>query len=75
MLTITKVHQIMQGMTLDEELGQMLLVEYIGSDYTDPNTELRSMIIQGHVGGYLYQPGALVNKNFDPPADTIAGVD
>ena len=72
---LTKVHQIMQGMTLDEELGQMLLVEYIGSDYTDPNTALRSMIIQGHVGGYLYQPGALVNKNFDPPADTIAGVD
>jgi beta-N-acetylhexosaminidase len=72
---LTKVHRIMQSMTLDEELGQMLLVEYIGSDYTDPNTPLRGMILQGHVGGYLYQPGELVNKNFDPPADTIAGVD
>ena len=60
----------MQGMTLDEELGQMLLVEYIGSDYTNPNTELHRMITEGHIGGYLYQP---VNGNFDAPADTIIG--
>lgn len=65
---LAKVHQIMQGMTLDEELGQMLLVEYMGSDYT--NTALPMMITEGHIGGYLYQP---VNGNFDAPADTIAG--
>ncbi|MBV9258046.1 MAG: glycoside hydrolase family 3 [Ktedonobacteraceae bacterium] len=70
---LARVNQIMQGMTLDEELGQMLLVEYVGADYS--NTELPSMITQGHIGGYLYQPGEKVNKNFDPPADTIAGVD
>ncbi len=69
---LTKIHQIMQGMTLDEELGQMLLVEYMGSDYTDPNTELHKMITEGHIGGYLYQP---VNGNFDAPADTITGAD
>ena len=65
---LTKVHQIMQGMTLDEELGQMLLVEYVGSDYT--NTALPAMITEDHIGGYLYQP---VNGNFDTPADTIDG--
>ncbi len=69
---LTRVDQIMQGMTLDEELGQMLLVEYIGSDYNNTNTALHGMITEGHIGGYLYQP---VNGNFDPPADTIAGVD
>jgi len=66
-----KVEQIMQTMTLEEKLGQMLLVEYVGADYA--NTKLPAMITEGHVGGYLYQPGALVNRNFDPPADTIAG--
>jgi beta-N-acetylhexosaminidase len=70
---LTKVHQIMQSMTLDEELGQMLLVEYMYSDY--PSTELPKMITEDHIGGYLYQPGSDANLNFDPPADTIAGVD
>jgi beta-N-acetylhexosaminidase len=70
---LTKVHQIMQSMTLDEELGQMMLVEYMYSDY--PYTELPKMITEDHIGGYLYQPGSDANYNFDAPADTIAGVD
>ncbi|MBV9615675.1 MAG: hypothetical protein JO031_09485, partial [Ktedonobacteraceae bacterium] len=69
---LARVNQLMQGMTLDEELGQMLMVEYVGSDYNNTNTELHGMITDGHIGGYLYQS---VNGNFAAPADTIAGVD
>lgn len=62
---LTKVEQIMLGMSLDEKLGQLLLVEFIGSDYA--NTELPDMIKQ-HVGGYLYQ---YKNSNFAAPTNTI----
>ncbi len=62
---LTKVDQIMQGMSLDEKLGQLLMVEFFGSDYQ--STELPYMISQQHVGGFLYQP---VNHNFDAPNNT-----
>ncbi len=63
---LTKVDQIMKGMTLDEKLGQLIMVEFFGSDYA--NTELPYMIGQQHVGGYLYQD---VNGNFHAPSNTI----
>jgi len=66
---LTKVQQIMQGMSLDQKLGQLLMVEYIGTGYKD--TGLQYMIAQQFVGGYLYQA---VNNNFAAPHDTIGGV-
>jgi beta-N-acetylhexosaminidase len=59
----------MQQMSLDQKLGQLLMVEYIGTDYQA--TGLQYMIAQQFVGGYLYQP---VNNNFVAPHDTIGGV-
>ena len=62
---LARVQQIMAGMTLDQKLGQLLIVEYLGNDYT---TELQYMIAHQYVGGFLYQAS---NHNFDPP-DNIA---
>ena len=64
---LTKVDQMIQGMSLDEKLGQLLMVEFFGSDYQ--NTELPYMVSQQYVGGFLYQP---VNHNFDAPNDTVS---
>ncbi len=63
---LTRVGSMMQGMSLDEKLGQLLMVEFFGSDYQ--STELPYMISQQHVGGFLYQP---VNGNFHAPNDTM----
>ncbi|GAC1425446.1 MAG: hypothetical protein PVS3B3_32070 [Ktedonobacteraceae bacterium] len=63
---LTKTDQIIQGMSLDEKLGQLLMVEFFGSDYQ--STELPYMVSQQHVGGFLYQP---VNSNFHAPNNTI----
>src|SRR5947209_9628242 len=32
---LAKVQQLMQGMSLDQKLGQLLLVEYLGNSYQD----------------------------------------
>ena len=64
---ITKVEKMIQGMSLDEKLGQLLMVEFFGSDYQ--STELPYMVAQQHVGGFLYQP---VNGNFHAPNDTMS---
>jgi len=64
---LTKVDQMVQGMSLDEKLGQLLMVEFFGSDYQ--NTELPYMVSQQYVGGFLYQP---VNHNFAAPNNTIS---
>ncbi len=63
---LAKVDKIIQGMSLDEKLGQLLMVEFFGSDYQ--STELPYMISQQYVGGFLYQP---VNGNFHAPNDTL----
>jgi beta-N-acetylhexosaminidase len=65
---LTKVDQIMKSMTLDEKLGQLIMVEFFGSGYA--NTELPYMVNQQHVGGYLYQ---VVNGNFNAPSNTVDG--
>lgn len=59
----------MAGMTLDQKLGQLLIVEYIGNSYA--GTELQYMIAKQYVGGFLYQES---NHNFDPPYDIIGNV-
>src|SRR5260370_15110037 len=59
----------MTGMTLDENRGQLLIVEYIGNNYT--GTALQYMIARKYVGGFLYQE---INQNFTPPYDVISNV-
>lgn len=67
--TLTKVNQILQGMTLDEKLAQMILVEYVGADYQQSG--LQQMVKQ-NIGGYLIQPDG--NSNFSGPVNTIDAV-
>jgi beta-N-acetylhexosaminidase len=66
---LAKVQQIMAGMTLDQKLGQLLIVEYIGNSYA--GTELQYMVAKQYVGGFLYQES---NHNFEPPYNTISNV-
>jgi beta-N-acetylhexosaminidase len=61
--------QLMDGMSLDQKLGQLIVVEYLGNDYQ--NSGLQYMVTQQYVGGVLYQT---VNNNFDPPDDTVDGL-
>src|SRR5947209_4718342 len=66
---LEKVQQIMAGMTLDQKLGQLIVVEYLGNNYQDG---LQYMISQQYVGGYAYQES---NHNFDPPYNVASKVD
>src|SRR5260370_22655467 len=59
---LAKVQQIMAGMTLDQKLGQLLIVEYIGNSYA--GTELQYMIGKQYGGGFFYQES---NHNFEQP--------
>lgn len=71
---LAKVQQIMAGMTEDQKLGQLIMVQYFGNIYQD--TLLPEMISQQFVGGYLYQPGDGThgNSNFDTPTDTVSSI-
>ena len=66
---LAKVRQIMAGMTLDQKLGQLIIVEYLGNSYT--GTDLHDMVANQYVGGFLYQA---VNHNFEPPYNVIENV-
>jgi beta-N-acetylhexosaminidase len=66
---LAKVQQIMANMTLDQKLGQLIIVEYLGNDYAASG--LQYMISQQYVGGFLYQQS---NHNFDAPYDSISNV-
>jgi len=66
---LRKVQSIMQGMSLDQKLGQLIIVEFLGQDYQA--TGLQQMITQQYVGGFMYQES---NHNFDAPNDQIAAV-
>lgn len=66
---LEKVQSIMAGMSLNQKLGQLIVVEYIGNNYQDG---LQYMISQQFVGGYMYQES---NHNFDPPYDVASQVD
>ena len=63
---LAKVQKIIAGMSLEQKLGQLLVVEYVGNSYQ--GSGLQYMITQQFVGGFIYQP---VNHNFDPPYNTI----
>lgn len=67
-LQLAKVQNIMAGMTVDQKLAQLLIVEYLGNSYAPT---LQYMIAQQDVGGFLYQA---INRNFDPPENTIDSV-
>jgi beta-N-acetylhexosaminidase len=64
-----KAQQILQGMSLEQKLGQLIVVEYIGTDYAA--TGLQQMVAQQFVGGFMYQES---NHNFDAPYDVVANV-
>lgn len=66
---LEKVQQIITGMTLDQKLGQLIVVEYLGNNYQGG---LQYMISQQFVGGYVYQES---NSNFDPPYNVASQVD
>lgn len=61
---IAKARQMIRGMSLDQKLGQLIMVEYLGNNYQDSG--LQAMITQQFVGGFLYQES---NHNFDAPLD------
>src|ERR1700730_13203481 len=67
---LAKVQTIMQGMSLEQKLGQLIVVEYSGNSYQ--GSGLREMITQQYVGGFMYQES---NRNFDPPYNIAANVD
>ncbi len=66
---LTRVQSIMRSMTLDQKLGQLIIVEYLGSSYQDSG--LQSMIKQQFVGGFMYQES---NHNFDAPYNQVSNV-
>jgi beta-N-acetylhexosaminidase len=61
---IAKVQSIMASMSLDQKLGQLILVEYLGNRYQGSEGGLQYMISQQFVGGFMYQYS---NHNFEPP--------
>src|SRR5579859_8249790 len=67
-IQMAKIQSIMAGMTLDQKLAQLLIVEYLGNSYAPT---LQYMITQQDVGGFLYQA---INRNFNPPENTIENV-
>ena len=64
-----KAMQMVKGMTLEQKLGQLIVVEYLGNSYQDSG--LQYMVTQQYVGGVIYQD---VNHNFDAPDNTVAGL-
>ncbi len=69
---LARVQQILQGMSLDQKLGQLLMVEYLGNSYQ--GSGLQEMVAQQDVGGFMYQES---NHNFAAPdnsVDTVAAV-
>jgi beta-N-acetylhexosaminidase len=64
---LSRVQRIIADMSLDQKLGQLIIVEYLGNNYTASG--LQYMISQQYVGGYLYQA---VNGNFNFPDNTVS---
>jgi len=69
---IAKLQSIMAHMSLDQKLGQLILVEYLGNSYQGSEGGLQYMVSQQFVGGFMYQYS---NHNFDPPYDAVMKVD
>lgn len=69
-----KAQAILAKMSLDNKITQMIMVEFIGTDYVA--TGLQQMVAQQQVGGVLYQPtiGSGGDHNFDPPNNTLTSI-
>jgi beta-N-acetylhexosaminidase len=63
---LARVQQILAGMSLDQKLGQLIMVEYLGNNYQA--SELQYMIARQFVGSFMYQES---NHNFEAPYDDI----
>ena len=63
---LARVQQIMAGMSLDQKLGQLIMLEYLGNSYE--GSGLQYMIAKQFVGGFMYQES---NHNFEAPYDNI----
>ncbi|HEY1350668.1 MAG TPA: glycoside hydrolase family 3 N-terminal domain-containing protein [Ktedonobacteraceae bacterium] len=61
--------QLLAGMSLDQQLGQLIVVEYLGNSYQ--GSGLQYMVTQQYIGGILYQ---FVNHNFTAPQNTVSGM-
>ncbi len=48
-----RVQQILGTMSLDQKLGQLIMVEYLGNNYQASG--LQYMVAQQYVGGFMYQ--------------------
>jgi beta-N-acetylhexosaminidase len=59
---VASAKKIIAGMSLEQKLGQLILVEYLGRDYQDSG--LQEMITRQFVGGFMYQES---NHNFEAP--------
>lgn len=66
---LAKVQTIIAGMSLEQKLGQLILVEYVGNDYK--KSGLQYMITRQHVGGFIYQAS---NHNFEAPNNVASHV-
>jgi beta-N-acetylhexosaminidase len=66
---VVSAKKIIAGMSLEQKLGQLILVEYLGQDYQDSG--LQEMISQQFVGGFMYQES---NHNFEAPYDKAGKV-
>jgi beta-N-acetylhexosaminidase len=64
-----RVLQLMSGMSLEQKLGQLIVVEYLGNSYQESG--LQYMVTQQAIGGVLYQ---YVNNNFNAPENTVSGL-
>lgn len=67
---LEKVQKMMAGMTLDQKLGQLIMVEYLGNSYQASG--LQEMISQQFVGGFMYQAS---NHNFNAPDNVASNLD
>src|ERR1700753_1937739 len=63
---ITKAQLLLSKMSPDDKLAQMIMVEFIGSDYADSG--LQQMVSEQHVGSFLYQDS---DGNFMWPNNTV----
>ncbi|GER91986.1 hypothetical protein KDW_61480 [Dictyobacter vulcani] len=62
----TKAQLILKKMSLNDKFAQLIMVEFIGHDYTVSG--LQQMVAQQHVGSFLYQES---DGNFAWPNNTV----
>jgi beta-N-acetylhexosaminidase len=56
----TIVNELMANMTLDQKLGQLMMVQFYGQDYS---SDLNTMITQQKVGGVIYYQANIGSKS------------